>query len=1244
MSVIQELKKNPDPEPITRPELHTNKKETQFSPQEKSSRFLFQCELCNVSFEHEQNFHVHKWVHEFKKVPSSVFLNDFDGLSTKPMIEMPPQIEFKLPNEEPEEIEPEKRIVTFSDGNCVIDPETGKLTKIIKTFQSVTPPMIDVPSLFESKLPKEEPEEMEQEEREENLTFHNRFLDPETGNLIKIEEPEKSPEPECQPEPKPSVRPVMVEDEIKLVADDPMVKYDSLNNDDNMLVCDICLIRFDSINGLKNHSAQECENEISWLFEKQEKWKKLSRDLFENLPEDFVSEFFSELPIIIDCGNSKAMQLSCDLCSMAFDSNESLINHRTKFCKSEISSMRENKFLWKRLTIDLSMNLPEDFFLDFISGLFTEANASENDPAPKVKPNKESPSKKELNKSGEILDAFSEKYEKNNETTSHSCLSCDKFFLSYKKMKAHMVRNHENGNYKCSMCNSGFSMVLNLNKHIEKEHPASLSCLLCNKNFLSYKKMKAHMVRSHENGNFKCSTCNIGFSSVLKLKKHVEKEHPASHSCLLCNKKFRSNDMLRAHNVRSHENGALKCSMCNAGFTIANNLKKHIEKEHPTSQSCLLCNKIFFSYEGVKAHIVKSHDNGTYKCSMCNAGFSLVLNLKNHIEKEHGNEESPYGSKILNTSSKGRNEIKLQADIMSTAKVAHDVHEIIPENCKLQTINSRHENLSEANMSILETDINKSKPCPKIDQELKQIHEQKNIANVNLDKEKLKEFDENMDFFENMELDETMEYNRDMEFDNIEDEDTIDALESAKAMNIVAKDSESENLSNQCEPEEDYLLNSQEHLIGTKVSMDNKNDETLEVHEDSAVKNQNHKCEYCFKTFAGDISLKGHLLKSCKSNPNNNNCMACGQKFSKRSNLNRHVSKNKCPGKKTSSVESDKKVENKNCECKNCFKTFTKISHLDRHLLYSCKKLNYPKTVPNKRYSTRLGSAETLHQCSKCSLFFTKKSHLIHHHNEEHELKGIKKMYKCKYCEKIINHRYKLKIHFQKTCTSDPDRFELIPEMRIEDETSLKKEVRSRKIALEDLEKTYICKYCKQTFVRLSNLRKHLKQVCTSDPNRFELVPQMKIEKIYECSMCDRPFLTKQVRDIHISSIHEGKKPFLCSQCGFSSALSGLLKRHIESVHEGKRPYQCNQCNKNYKSKHGLEDHISAFHERNKPFKCSVCSRSFPTNTKLKEHGDVHTNIRPYSCTICEDKFKRSHHLVTHLKTIHNVTKKDCKI
>ena len=38
---------------------------------ENTSRLLFQCELCNLNFEHEQDLHVHKWVHLTNK-PSEV--------------------------------------------------------------------------------------------------------------------------------------------------------------------------------------------------------------------------------------------------------------------------------------------------------------------------------------------------------------------------------------------------------------------------------------------------------------------------------------------------------------------------------------------------------------------------------------------------------------------------------------------------------------------------------------------------------------------------------------------------------------------------------------------------------------------------------------------------------------------------------------------------------------------------------------------------------------------------------------------------------------------------------------------------------------------------------------------------------------------------------------------------------------------------------------------------------------------
>ena len=58
------------------PDIDVNKIETQFSPQQNSLKFLFRCEFCNLSFEHEQDFHVHKWVHEFKTPTGSELLND----------------------------------------------------------------------------------------------------------------------------------------------------------------------------------------------------------------------------------------------------------------------------------------------------------------------------------------------------------------------------------------------------------------------------------------------------------------------------------------------------------------------------------------------------------------------------------------------------------------------------------------------------------------------------------------------------------------------------------------------------------------------------------------------------------------------------------------------------------------------------------------------------------------------------------------------------------------------------------------------------------------------------------------------------------------------------------------------------------------------------------------------------------------------------------------------------------------
>ena len=67
-------------------------------------------------------------------------------------------------------------------------------------------------------------------------------------------------------------------------------------------------------------------------------------------------------------------------------------------------------------------------------------------------------------------------------------------------------------------------------------------------------------------------------------------------------------------------------------------------------------------------------------------------------------------------------------------------------------------------------------------------------------------------------------------------------------------------------------------------------------------------------------------------------------------------------------------------------------------------------------------------------------------------------------------------------------------------------------------------------------------------------------EKPYQCSQCDKTFLTNNEVSSHLR-IHTGEKPYHCNQCPKSFAqhftLSILLRAHT-----GEKLYQCNICSK----------------------------------------------------------------------------------
>jgi hypothetical protein len=111
--------------------------------------------------------------------------------------------------------------------------------------------------------------------------------------------------------------------------------------------------------------------------------------------------------------------------------------------------------------------------------------------------------------------------------TSHlnlKCTVCGAVFLKNEALKAHMSSVHERIKivFKCTICDGRFSTAEELNGHCTTSHN-DLRCTVCSAIFLKSQTLKSHMLSVHENINpFKCSECVSSFSIVQDLNQHMQ--------------------------------------------------------------------------------------------------------------------------------------------------------------------------------------------------------------------------------------------------------------------------------------------------------------------------------------------------------------------------------------------------------------------------------------------------------------------------------------------------------------------------------------------------------------------------------------------------------------------------------------------------------------------------------------------------------------------------------------------------
>ncbi|GAB0097394.1 zinc finger protein 425 [Sergentomyia squamirostris] len=160
------------------------------------------------------------------------------------------------------------------------------------------------------------------------------------------------------------------------------------------------------------------------------------------------------------------------------------------------------------------------------------------------------------------------------------------------------------------------------------------------------------------------------------------------------------------------------------------------------------------------------------------------------------------------------------------------------------------------------------------------------------------------------------------------------------------------------------------------------------------------------------------------------------------------------------------------------------------------------------------------------------------------------------------------------------------------------------------------CTHCFSSFPSNAHLVLHLKTECPG--------------LIYDCSMCNKRFLTAQGKKQH-EFIHKNIKQYECSLCDKRYRSRIELITHTR-LHTGERPYSCSLCHKTFRTLSNKKDHMST-HTQERNYRCDICKAFFKSERILRGHQKIHQDTKVFKCTECGKAFRRKQHLETHTKT-----------
>ena len=105
---------------------------------------------------------------------------------------------------------------------------------------------------------------------------------------------------------------------------------------------------------------------------------------------------------------------------------------------------------------------------------------------------------------------------------------------------------------------------------------------------------------------------------------------------------------------------------------------------------------------------------------------------------------------------------------------------------------------------------------------------------------------------------------------------------------------------------------------------------------------------------------------------------------------------------------------------------------------------------------------------------------------------------------------------------------------------------------------------------------------------------------MYNCSICDLSFQSRNGLYYHQNAKHKETEKFCCKDCGKQFTYKGNLKDHVNSIHLGIK-HRCDQCDKEFTSLSNKTTHIKSVHNQIR-YPCNMCNYQAKQKSNLNSH------------------------------------------